>query len=377
METLFSEHSGRFAHAMSRRPRAAASAAVLAFAALVLSACATPAQPAETTEPAPPIETTTPAPEPESEPGAQPASRYDVSCDQLVPAQAVSDIFDAVVEPVDPLATAAAAGFSVPRMTSVISIGGLACEWSNGEPYNSQYGTNPAYTGALLTVVPPQDGGWSERAVGYGMPAPGSSCSATICEVTAVAPSGAWITLFAATQANAILTAGAQAVADAAVAAVESASPPAPATMVDSAIPGDCEALVPVATIESITGSSGLTAGSGDGGGWSEWAEAQVIAGDGACAWAPMDAVDSVARAQWVRGGKWAFDRIEESGALVPAPTELTLAGADRAVLRCDATYYAMCGVDLLIGPDWVQVTAPEQDHAVGVATEIAAGMSS
>ena len=105
-------------------------------------------------------------------------------------------------------------------------------------------------------------------------------------------------------------------------------------------------------------------------------AEAMVIAGDGACNWTPTDNEESVARAAWVRGGTWAFDRIEDGGALVPAPTELTIAGADRALVRCDDTY-GICGVDLLVGPDWVQVIAPQQEHAVAVATEIAAGMSS
>jgi hypothetical protein len=88
----------------------------------------------------------------------------------------------------------------------------------------------------------------------------------------------------------------------------------------------------------------------------------------------PTDADESVVAAFWVRGGVWAFDRIESAGALVPAPTAITIAGADRAVVRCDPSRGAgSCGVDLLIGPDWIQVTAEEQDWAVGVAEEIAA----
>ncbi len=375
METLFSEHSGRYARAMTRRPRVAASAAALAFAALVLSACAAPAEPAESADPVPQTETSSPAPEPEPEPGAQPASRYDLSCDELVPAQAVSDMFGTALGSADPLVTAASAGISVPRMASIESVGGLACEWSNGEPSNSQYGGNPAYTGVLVSVVPPQDGGWSTNAVDAGMPAPGSSCGPSICEITAVSSSGAWITVLGSTGTDNIVSTGAQAVADAAAAAIDAASPPALAPVVESAVPADCEALVRVATVESVTGTTGLVAGA-PGGGWSDWAEARSIAGDLGCMWQPDGADVNVAAAHWVRGGRWAFDRIEVGGALVPAPTDLTIASADRALVRCDATY-GICGVDLLIGPDWVQVTASEQEDAVAVATEIAAGMSS
>lgn len=352
----------------------ASSAAFLAIAAFALSACATPSPPATTETALPPAETTTPTPEPE--PGTvQPASRYDLTCDELVPAANVSDMFTAALAPADPLVTAAAAGISVPRMSSILSIGGLACGWSNGAEYNSQFGTNPAYTGVLVTVVPPQASGWSPAATDAGMPMPGGSCDAAACAITRVA-SGAWIVVEASAGPNAILPAGADGVANAAVAAVDAASPPAGAPVVESALPDECEQMASAASVEAITGTTGLVAGS-QGGGWSEWAEARSIAGDLGCHWMPAGADESVAAAFWVRGGVWAFDRIEAGGALVPIPTEITVAGADRALVRCDPSRGAgSCGVDLLIGPDWVQVTAAEQDWAVGVAEEIAAGIT-
>jgi hypothetical protein len=359
---------------MIRRPRPAATAAVLAIAALALSACASSAAPSATTDAAaPPTETSTatPAPSPGS---VQPASRYDLTCDELVPPSNIFDMFSVALAPADPLATAAAAGISVPRMSSILSIGGLACGWTNGAEYNSQFGTNPAYTGVLVTVVPPQSSGWSPAATDAGMPMPGSSCDATVCTMTRVA-SDAWIVIEAHGGPDAILPAGAEGVANAAVAAVDSASPPTDAPVVDSALPDDCEQMASAATVEGITGRTGLVAGP-QGGGWSEWAEARWIAGDLGCHWMPADSDESVVTVFWVRGGLWAFDRIESAGALVPAPSEITIAGADRAIVRCDPSRGAgSCGVDLLLGGDWVQVTSADQDWSVGVATEIAANV--
>ncbi|GGI44952.1 hypothetical protein GCM10010932_07190 [Agromyces flavus] len=283
-------------------------------------------------------------------------------------------MFDVPLEPVDPLVTAASAGIAVPRMTSILSIGGLACEWSNGEPYNSQYGGNPAYAGVLVTVVPEQDTGWSSRAASAGLPADATSCGPDFCTIRRVGASGAWIEIFGSAGPGTILPAGATAFADAALAAVDAAGPPAPAPAIESSIPADCDALVPLATVESITGTAGLVAVT-TGGGWSEWAEARAIAGDLGCRWMPTDVEEIVVAADWVRGGLWAFERIQDAGALVPAASEISVPGADRALLRCDAAY-GTCGVDLLVGPDWIQVTAPEEAWAVDVAEEIAAGLA-
>jgi hypothetical protein len=363
-------NAGRRARATIRRPQPVLAGGILALAALALAACAGSAAPSESTEPAAPTPAETSSADPEPEAGTQPASRYPLTCDDLVPAQAIADMFDVALEPVDPLVTAGGAGISVPRMTSILSIGGLACEWSNGEPANSQYGANPAYAGVLVTVLPPQDAGWSAGATDAGMPSPGDSCGATNCTITRVGSSGAWIELSASAGPSTILPPGAAAVADAAATAVDSAGPPAPATAVDASIPADCETLVPTSAVETLTGTSGLVAVTAAGG-WSDWAEARSIAGDTGCMWQPSGADENIAAAAWVRGGLWAFERIEAGGALVPAPSELAIVGADRAVLRCDATY-AVCGVDLLVGSDWLQVTAPIEEHAVSVATEVA-----
>ena len=228
-----------------------------------------------------------------------------------------------------------------------------------------------------MTVVPKQDAGWSARATDAGMPMPGDSCGPANCSMTRV-PSGAWVAVYGAGgSAGTIDPVGAATLADAAAAAVDGASPPAPAVAVDSAIAADCEGLVPTATVESLTGTTGLTVSS-TAGGWSEWAEAKSIAGDLGCQWFPANADESVAGATWVRGGRWAFDRIADAGALVPTPADAPIAvtGADRALVRCDPAR-GSCGVDLVIGPDWIQVTAPDEARAVAIAEAIATGLTS
>lgn len=373
MDTLHHERSSGDARTMTRRPTTMLGIVVI-IGALALSACAgLPSAPAETTDAAPPpTETATPAPTPV--PGSvAPESRYDLDCDDLVPADLVSALMGGAVGPADPLATAASAGPSIPRMTSVVAIGGLACEWSNGEPDNSQFGTNPAYVGLLVTVVPMPDAGWSSRAAKHGMPQPGEWCEASFCSMTR-ATADAWIAAESRLgEEVAADSAAAAAVADAAAAAIEAASPSAAPTQPDSAIPTECEALVPTTAVESLTGTSGLVATT-SAGGWSEWAEAMSIAGNGWCRWTTPDTEESVAAVSWIRGGRWAADRLDEAGALVPAGSDpaLDLTAPDRALLRC--TEYT-CTVDLVVGADWLQVQSDDEGQAVAIAREVAAGL--
>ncbi|GAA1058619.1 hypothetical protein GCM10009573_00450 [Agromyces bracchium] len=346
---------------------------MLALAAgISLTGCAAPsAGPAGPTTAA---ATPTPSTEPvaEAAPGSEPpVARYDLDCDDLVPATLVGDLFAAPVEPTDPLVTASSAGISLPRMTSIVAVGGMACEWSNAEPYNSQYGSNPAHTGLLVTVVPPQAGGWSDTAVRFGMPSAGTGCGGLTCTATQPA-SGAWVQVQATDGSGAPDPTAFGHVVDAAVAAIDAASPAGSATAPETAIPDGCGDLVSDEIVEAASGVADVVE-SPPAGGWSEWAEAKTIAGDLGCRWFRADADEIVAGADWVRGGRWAYDRIVDGGGLVPAASEvdLGLVAPDVAVLRCDDAY-GTCAVDLVIGADWVQVTAPDESAAVAVATEIA-----
>ncbi|RXZ45216.1 hypothetical protein ESO86_13990 [Agromyces binzhouensis] len=342
----------------------------------MLSACATPSGEiaTPTTEAAAPSPSGVPteAAAPGSTP---PESRYDLGCDDLVPASLVGDVFAAPVEATDPLVTASSAGIALPRMTSIIAVGGLACEWSNGEPYNSQYGANPAHVGLLVTVVPPQAGGWSDTAVRLGMPTSATDCGGWTCTATQVA-SGAWVHAQATDGSGAPDPTAFGHVVDAAVAAVDAASPPDPQATTESAIPVDCQELVPDAVVESVTGVADVVE-SPTAGGWSEWAEAKTIAGDRGCLWLRADADELVVGTDWVRGGRWAYDRIADGGGLVHAGSALglDLVAPDVAVLRCDPTY-GDCAVDLLVGADWVQVTASDEETTVAIASEIARNLA-
>ncbi|MRX43119.1 hypothetical protein [Agromyces kandeliae] len=370
--------AGADAHHPARHPgrSAPATLALALAAATVLSACATPSGDiaSPTTEAAAP--TPSGVPTESAAPGSiPPESRYDLGCDDLVPASLVGDVFAAPVEATDPLVTASSAGIALPRMTSIIAVGGLACEWSNGEPYNSRYGANPAHVGLLVTVVPPQAGGWSDTAVRFGMPATATSCGGWSCTATQVA-SGAWV------QAQAMDGSGEPdptafgRVVDAAVAAIDAASPPGPQATTGSAIPGDCQAVVPDAVVESVTGVADVVETSWAGG-WSEWAEAKTIAGDRGCLWLRADADEVVVGTDWVRGGRWAYDRIADGGGLMQAGSDLglDLVAPDLAVLRCDPAD-GHCAVDLLIGADWVQVSAPDEAVTVAIASEIASNLA-
>ena len=320
--------------------------------------------------------TPTPTPPPPTdyivEPG-QPASRYSFDCETLVDPALVSDLFTTAVEPVDPIVTASGVGIAIPRVTSILSVGGTVCEWSNGEAMNSQYGSEPEYVGVTISVLPQPAAGWSERAVRYGMPAAWSSCYERGC--TGGAGVGAsWVALDAeGGEPTALNPAAWQPLLDAVLESVSAAGPAGPPPSTEATSPpalSTCEALLPLELVQSITSSPDAHVRLLGGGGWSEWAEAQLYADDIGCSWAVEDS--AVASIDWVRGGRWAYDRMLLAG--TASPIELVgLNPRDAAVIRCFEEYGGWCGVDLTVGRDWYNVSAPSRDVAVAVAEALLA----
>lgn len=332
----------------------------------VATRTATPT-PEPTSTPAPPP-TSAPAPPTEyvAEPG-QPASRYSFDCGTLVDPALVSDLFTTAVDPSDPIVTASGVGMAIPRTTSILSVGGTVCEWSNGKPTNSQYGWEPDYVGVAVSVLPQPASGWSERAVQFGMPEDRSSCDELGCSGS-TAVGDAWVTIEATGGERSALNASAwQPLVDAVVEAVSAAAPAGPPPFVERmSYPGTevCEALIPLEQVQALTSAPQAYVRWLGGGGWSEWAEAQLYAGDVGCSWAVED--DNVASVDWVHGGRWAYERMLLAG--TATPVELSgLSSGDSAVIRCDEEF-GWCGVDLAVGRDWYNVVAPDRDTAIAVA---------
>jgi hypothetical protein len=336
--------------------------------------------PASTTSPKPvPSPTPTPTPAPTEEPArpGTPESRYGLTCESLVDPALVSDLFSTDIAPADPIVTASGVGIAIPRVTSILSIGGTVCQWSNGTAYNSQYGLAPEYTGVTVAIVPRPAAGWSEQALAMGMPGDWSGCTESdLCSSTREV-GDAWVAIEAISGQDALNAAAWQPFTDAITAAVSAAGPAAAPTapeQVGTPQAEECEAVLALDTVASITGVPDAEPQRA-GGGWSAWAEARQTAGDVGCSWSVSD-VDTEASVDWVNDGRWAFERMLQAGAAEP----IELAGLspdDAAVIRCNVDPYGdSCAIDLAVGDDWYNVGGKGRDTAIALAEAVLAQLS-
>ena len=238
------------------------------------------------------------------------------------------------------------------------------CEWSNGVAMNTQYGYVPGYVGAVVSVTPRPDAGWSAKAAANGMPSDFRACNANTCTMSTTA-GDAWVTLEASGgDGDALDPAAADALFDAVIAEVVAAGAPEPAVTPARAVPPlptDCEAVLPLATVRSISGVAAAEPRVGSGG-WSDWAEARLQAGNEGCDWGVGDA-ETAATVDWVRDGRWAYERAADAGTFTPV-TVAGLGGDDLASVRCDPAFGPSCSVDLALGPDWLTVYGADQATA-------------
>ena len=249
----------------------------------------------------------------------QPASRYDLSCESLLDAALVSRLFTVEVAPTDPIITASGIGISIPRRTSILAQGGLLCESSNGLAYNDQYG-GENWAGVTVSVLPRPPGGWTSHAQYFGMPLDTSACSEFGSCSASAAVGDAWVTIDATHyQAENVVNASEwQPLVDSIIAAVNAVGPAtqtSPPPRTGEPFPSTCNDILPLEVVQSITATSDLILhGSRGDGPWSEYAEARVNANNEGCSWGPPTDFDHRAAVDFVREGRWAFERMLQIG---------------------------------------------------------------
>lgn len=306
----------------------------------------------------------------------QPASRYGLGCSTLLDPALVSGVFTTEVAAIDPILSESGVGVAIPRRAAILAVGGSVCEWSNGVPMNDQYGVEPDYVGVTISVVPRPTAGWSERATAHGMPAAESSCDATSCWASS-SVGDAWVAFFAygGGQLSGDPSAW-QSLVDAVVGAVSAAGPAAAPVIPERSTmptPEECDAIIPVDDVRSMTATPDAQVMI-EAGGWSEWAEARLNADAWGCGWG-VDDLGRVASVDWLHQGRWAYLRMLEAG--TSTPIELAgLGSGDVASVRCDTRFGTTCAVDLAVGPDWYSVSANDQDTAIALAEALLARRS-
>lgn len=329
-----------------------------------------------TTATASPTSTPTPRPSEYAVTPGQPASRYGLECETLIDDALVSDLFTTAVAPADPIVTASGVGISIPRGTSILSVGGTLCEWSNGVAVNDQYSGNPEYVGVMVSVVPQPADGWSDRAAKYGMPREENYCLEGSCWGSAVV-GDAWVAVQAyGGETLALNQSGWQPLLDAVIEAVSAAGPaaaPASPEQTTSPTADDCDAVIPREVVQSLTSAPDAFPRRPGGGNWSEWAEAMLVADNLGCLWTVEDTF--VASVTWVHDGRWAYEKMLDAGTASPLELE-GLNSGDVAFIRCDESFNTSCAVDLRIGNDWYNVSATDRDTAIALADAALAQLS-
>lgn len=347
------------------RPAVVATAALLAL--LTLSACS-PGTPT----PTPPLTASaTPTDEPEPEPTAaaadRPPVRFGATCASLVPTALLTPILPFTFEANDLVRSQYLATPDIPRNAAVAQLGGLVCEWSNGEPYSSQVGSS-AFRGIQLSVLPEAADGWEFFTGYYDVdPVAGSvSCSAEsgACSLDVFAD-GYWFSADIATTVGPGTEAAVVALAGHLRSAVAGFGPLAarwyPAGL--ETIPVGCGTTLPESVVSAVYGSGhDLYNSEGEHGGWSVWAEAWTRDGGFGCGWFGESEAITVS---WLTGGAWLAEHlgVTANGVAVEIPG----LGGD-GIARQTSYGDGSSRIDLVAHGTWVTMSvAGSADPATGV----------
>ncbi|MEQ1737250.1 MAG: hypothetical protein ABL886_12700, partial [Rhodoglobus sp.] len=328
--------------------------------AVMLSAC-TPPDPAPTAGPGPdgsptPTESAIPAV------ALAPEPVIGATCSEILSAASVAAAFPDALAVADPAQSTLAAAPAIVPAYVVRSLGGIACEWNNGETYSSSRGSNPDYSGVRVLVLPDATTQWDRYVAYYGSGGLGLYCGEAFppyplgCHGNDLVGSY-WVetTISDATSAAAAATLHA-----AILAAVGSAGPGADAWTAPAdtlPLPADCEGVVAVGTVQSALGVTTTVVINHAAGGWSLRAGADVNANSITCFWSYWDADAGVGGVRVLAAGVWAFTEVFPALAIPVSPEPLTLTGlnaSDEAWIRC-APGNAECTVDLVIGGNWIE----------------------
>ncbi len=367
-----------------------ATLAVTLVGAVSLAACTplgagpTPTIPAGPAEP-------TPTPTPTVDPLAGPESVIGVGCDGILSTSSLAGAFPAGVTAIDAGEADMGSSPTISLTYTVRSLGGLACEWNNGEPGQIPPGwSNPAYVGVIVLVLPNATSQWDRfESIYASSGAVGSYCAATsvplYCSTNQIVGTS-WVEV---TVIGAASEAAGTALGTEALGVIGAAGPGAPAWSPPTdtlALPAECPGVVTDAAVQSALGLSDPVAASTGGGGWSLGAGARENWGGPHCYWSFVGADAGVGSLSTLPGGAWAWNEASAFLTFPSPPASASLPGlapGDEAWLRC-ASADEYCVLDLVIGRNWVEVyvwrdAGPSVDKRAGalaIGSEIVASLT-
>ncbi len=307
----------------------------VAAAVIVLAGCTGPGP----VDPPPvdPTPTTDPQPTATADPSGAPAARFDGECDSLMPTDLLTRIFAEPMAPHSFPETEFAAIQWIPYSAAVTQVGGLLCEWSNGQPYSAEVGAS-AFRGIQIAIIPDADAVWQSLVDASGMdPVIGQAdCNGAGCFINQFS-NGYWLSaeidednVHLKSDAIEAFKANFKQVAATWGAPTEAPHPQVP-------IAADCAALLPESLVlELLPGDSPLPQTDTDFP-YITYREAARRNGDLSCWW--MTTMGTV-RLQTLTGGAWLADSLGATD------------GCDQYT----------CWTDLRIDGNWIRVIVEGDD---------------
>lgn len=354
---------------MIRRGRPALLAATAVSLAL-LSGCAG-AKPASTPTDVPSELTPTPT-FPAAEPTV-PQPVFDLTCDDLA-TEALTALLPADEDRVarDGGARLTNDSSGPGAQYSVRSLGGLACEWSNGLTRSAD--GMVTLVGVEVMILPNGTSQYERWIAGYldgtascrGVPLYCDSnelVGTTWVSITATATTGDGFADYAAKVRDLVANAG------------PGAAPWVPETTVGAS---GCDGIIAAPAISAALGIEKAYSGEPHAGGWSIEAAAKANFGTVQCVWHAEDPEDAVGFLTALPGGVWAWKQVASALTKPATPVTMDLAGlavGDEAWVRC-ADADTRCVVDLILGSDWIEFSVWVGDSESTSALDVRTGVT-
>jgi hypothetical protein len=338
-------------------------AAAIALA-LALAAGLTACDPAAPTPTAPVTATPTPTatPEPVIEPIAAPQPALDLACSDLVNPATLAGLFTSGVSEADPEQTIIEAANLIPYKYAIEQQGGIACEWSNGQPQSAKVGTNSAYRGTSASIARVSATEWARFADYYGVVGDRQVYCYENCNANLLVAGAWWVEVeLQATDAADPLAAFTAEVAgiEAAITAAAASGAIWTAPSGTIPLPADCERILPAASVQSAFALPDALLAVPPAGGVSLDGTIRTQNNSLWCSYLLLDADLGPGTLHRLPGGEWAWNEARTFGLLGGTPVEIDVAGleeGDSAWVRCPES--GACAVDVIVGHNWLQFVA-------------------
>ncbi len=302
--------------------------------------------------------------------GPRPEPMLAADCADLAPDRLLELSFDVPLTLVDPIPSELAEP-GIPSAASVRTAGGIACEWSNGEPY-APGGGNPDYVGLRVLALPAATAEWERYGEGTGIVEPVVDVCARrtepiVCTTTGLVR-GTWIEAVAMggstvegslSATNMLVGAHGLMVADG-----------SPWLRPESSA-GPCETITDAAAVSAALGADATYDPIALGTTLADSAERRV--GSTGCGILVGD--EFLAAVHVLPGGAWA--RADSGGASIGEPVAVD--GLEDAVIVCDG---GVCQLDAILRGSWIRVVAVEtsdraaRDTVLVIASAVGRGVA-